>query len=70
MKALAVFPSERKVRLIEQAQPGTLGPTQVMLHIREVGICGTDREICAFEYGAPPRGLKCDSSSDMKPWQR
>ncbi len=56
MKALAVFPSERKVRLIEQAEPGTLGPTQVMLHIREVGICGTDREICAFEYGAPPRG--------------
>jgi glucose 1-dehydrogenase len=56
MKALAVFPSERNVRLIEQAQPETLGSTQVMMHIREVGICGTDREICAFEYGAPPRG--------------
>jgi threonine dehydrogenase-like Zn-dependent dehydrogenase len=56
MKALAVFPSERKVRLIEQPQPKTLGSNQVMLRIREVGICGTDREICAFEYGAPPRG--------------
>lgn len=56
MKALAVFPSERKVRLIDQPQPKTLGSNQVMLHIREVGICGTDREICAFEYGAPPQG--------------
>ncbi|MGE3152259.1 MAG: glucose 1-dehydrogenase [Nitrospiraceae bacterium] len=56
MKALAVFPSDRKVRLIEQAQPGPPGSDQVMLRIREVGICGTDREICAFEYGAPPAG--------------
>ena len=22
----------------------------------EVGICGTDREICSFEYGVPPVG--------------
>ena len=56
MKALAVFPGERQVRLIEQAHPNALGSSQVMLQIRDVGICGTDREICAFEYGAPPRG--------------
>jgi threonine dehydrogenase-like Zn-dependent dehydrogenase len=56
MKALAVFPRERNVRLIDQAEPRTLGSTQVMLHVREVGICGTDREICAFEYGTPPPG--------------
>jgi threonine dehydrogenase-like Zn-dependent dehydrogenase len=25
-----------------------------MLRILEVGVCGTDREICSFEYGVPP----------------
>jgi threonine dehydrogenase-like Zn-dependent dehydrogenase len=24
--------------------------------VLEVGICGTDKEICAFEYGTPPKG--------------
>ncbi|CAM3598957.1 alcohol dehydrogenase catalytic domain-containing protein [Corallococcus soli] len=28
----------------------------MLLRVREVGICGTDREIAAFEYGAPPPG--------------
>jgi threonine dehydrogenase-like Zn-dependent dehydrogenase len=28
----------------------------VLLHVLEVGICGTDREIAAFEYGDPPIG--------------
>jgi threonine dehydrogenase-like Zn-dependent dehydrogenase len=28
----------------------------VKLRILEVGVCGTDREICAFEYGTPPPG--------------
>ena len=22
----------------------------------EVGVCGTDKEICSFEYGTPPEG--------------
>ena len=26
------------------------------LRVLEVGICGTDKEICAFEYGTPPEG--------------
>ena len=24
--------------------------------MRDVGVCGTDREICAFDYGTPPEG--------------
>jgi threonine dehydrogenase-like Zn-dependent dehydrogenase len=28
----------------------------VKLRVLEVGICGTDKEICAFEYGTPPEG--------------
>ena len=32
------------------------GPTQVKLRMLEVGICGTDKEICRFDYGTPPAG--------------
>ena len=28
------------------------------VRVREVGICGTDREICDFHYGTPPIGLR------------
>ena len=29
----------------------------------KVGVCGTDKEICAFEYGAPPDGSDYPSSA-------
>ena len=54
MKALAVFPSTREVRLIDHPEPVVQLPTQVKLRILEAGICGTDREIASFEYGMPP----------------
>ena len=54
MKALAVFPSSREVRLIDQPEPVIAGPTEVKLRILEAGICGTDREIASFIYGTPP----------------
>src|SRR5262245_65395094 len=57
MKAVAVFPSERKVRVIDEPAPRITSPTQARLRILDVGVCGTDREICAFEYGTPPPGL-------------
>jgi threonine dehydrogenase-like Zn-dependent dehydrogenase len=57
MKALAVFPRDRAVRVVDQRPPDTdLAPTKLLLETIEVGICGTDREIAAFEYGAPPDG--------------
>ena len=56
MKAVAVFPAERKVRLIDHPEPAIASPTEVKLRMLEVGVCGTDREICAFEYGTPPPG--------------
>lgn len=56
MKAVAVFPSLRATRLIDVERPAIEGPTQVLLRIVEVGICGTDREIAGFEYGTPPDG--------------
>jgi threonine dehydrogenase-like Zn-dependent dehydrogenase len=56
MKALAVFPSSREVRLIDTPEPAIAGPTEVKLRILEAGICGTDREITSFRYGTPPAG--------------
>lgn len=56
MKAVAVFPRRREVALVDHAAPETSSATQVRVRTIEVGICGTDREICSFAYGAPPAG--------------
>src|SRR5437899_952305 len=56
MKAIGVFPKEKQVRLIDHPPPPAPGPREVKVKIIRVGICGTDREICAFEYGTPPDG--------------
>ncbi|MFQ5881483.1 MAG: glucose 1-dehydrogenase [Candidatus Methylomirabilales bacterium] len=56
MKAVAVVPEEREVRLIEVESPKISAPTEVKLRMLEVGVCGTDKEISAFRYGTPPSG--------------
>lgn len=56
MKAVAVFPRERDVRVIDTPEPQIVRPDQVKLRVLEVGVCGTDREICGFHYGFPPEG--------------
>jgi threonine dehydrogenase-like Zn-dependent dehydrogenase len=56
MRALAVFPKTREVRVIELPHPAPVTGTDVLLRVLEVGVCGTDREIAAFEYGSPPPG--------------
>jgi threonine dehydrogenase-like Zn-dependent dehydrogenase len=56
MKAVAIDPSARKVEIADVPEPQIDSPRQVKLRMLEVGVCGTDREICAFEYGTPPRG--------------
>jgi threonine dehydrogenase-like Zn-dependent dehydrogenase len=55
MKAVAVFPKEKTVETIQTSVPEKLGPFDAKLKILEVGICGTDREISAFEYGSPEK---------------
>jgi threonine dehydrogenase-like Zn-dependent dehydrogenase len=54
MRAVAVFPGQREIALVEQEPPPLLRPTDVRLRMLDVGICGTDREIAAFAYGTPP----------------
>ena len=57
MRAVAVVPAERAVTVIENhPAPGRLARNQVRLRVLDVGVCGTDREIAAFEYGTPPAG--------------
>ena len=56
MKAVAVFPEAKEIKLIEHEEPRLSSPTEVKLRVLEVGICGTDKEICAFDYGTPPKG--------------
>jgi threonine dehydrogenase-like Zn-dependent dehydrogenase len=56
MKAVSVNPRDRKIGIINEPEPGLLGNHDVKLRILDVGVCGTDREICTFEYGTPPEG--------------
>jgi threonine dehydrogenase-like Zn-dependent dehydrogenase len=56
MKAIAVTPNDRTVTLMECVAPQVSTPTDVKLRMLEVGVCGTDREICSFQYGTPPDG--------------
>ncbi len=56
MKSIAVFPGTKSIRLIDAPEPTVGSPTDVRLRMREVGVCGTDREIARFDYGTPPPG--------------
>jgi threonine dehydrogenase-like Zn-dependent dehydrogenase len=56
MRAIAVFPRSREIKLVDVPEPRGLGPRQVLLRVLEVGICGTDREIASFLYGRPAEG--------------
>lgn len=56
MKAIAVEPQTRTVKLTTIPEPRICAPSEVKLRILDVGVCGTDREICTFEYGTPPAG--------------
>jgi threonine dehydrogenase-like Zn-dependent dehydrogenase len=56
MRALAAYPDSAEVRVVDVAEPPEPTGHQVRLAVLEVGICGTDRDIAAFEYGEPPHG--------------
>ncbi len=57
MRAVGVIPGKREVRLIEHRTPKIATRNQVKIRSLEVGVCGTDREICTFVYGSPPDGF-------------
>jgi len=56
MKAVAVFPKGREVKVIDAPEPRLRSPTQVRVRTLEVGVCGTDKEVVQFKHGEPPQG--------------
>jgi threonine dehydrogenase-like Zn-dependent dehydrogenase len=56
MKAVAVFPETKQVKVIDHPEPSIAAPTEVKLRMIDVGVCGTDKEIVQFQYGTPPKG--------------
>ncbi len=56
MRAVAVFPANQKIEVVDHPEPELASATDVLLEILDVGVCGTDREIARFDYGTPPTG--------------
>jgi threonine dehydrogenase-like Zn-dependent dehydrogenase len=56
MRTLVVDIEKKNVRVAQRPEPRKPRGEEVLLRLIEVGICGTDREIFAFEHGAPPPG--------------
>jgi glucose 1-dehydrogenase len=56
MKAVAVWPARREISVVDHPQPELDSPTAARVRVLEVGVCGTDAEICSFHFGTPPRG--------------
>jgi threonine dehydrogenase-like Zn-dependent dehydrogenase len=56
MRAVAVFPARRQVRVVDHPEPKLTPATQARMRVLDVGVCGTDRDIVLFQYGTPPDG--------------
>jgi threonine dehydrogenase-like Zn-dependent dehydrogenase len=56
MRAVAMYPKDKKITLVDRPTPKLEGDDQARARILEVGVCGTDHEIARFEYGEPPPG--------------
>jgi len=54
MRAVAVWPERRRVEMEERAAPALRSNHSVRLRMLDVGVCGTDTEICRFDYGGTP----------------
>jgi threonine dehydrogenase-like Zn-dependent dehydrogenase len=56
MKGVGVVPSQKELRVVAHPEPSITAPNELKIRTLEVGICGTDREICTFAYGQGPAG--------------
>lgn len=56
MKGIAVNPAAKTVGIVEREVPRLNAASDVLVRMLEVGVCGTDKEICRFEFGTPPGG--------------
>jgi threonine dehydrogenase-like Zn-dependent dehydrogenase len=56
MKALALDFEARTLGWSELDPPEFFASREVLYRVHEVGVCGTDRALAAFEFGTPPKG--------------
>jgi glucose 1-dehydrogenase len=57
MRAAALWVDRKKVGVVDHEEPVLGSPTSVRFRTLEVGVCGTDAELCSFHYPATaPRG--------------
>ena len=56
MRAVTLDYQSRSLQLREVPNPTLTSDTQVLFRILEIGVCGTDRELANFRFGAPPIG--------------
>ncbi|MBT5927882.1 MAG: glucose 1-dehydrogenase [Verrucomicrobia bacterium] len=55
MQAVGAIPKKKEVGIIDHPMPKLSHDDHVIIMSLDVGICGTDREICTFVYGDPPQ---------------
>jgi glucose 1-dehydrogenase len=58
MKAIAILPGTKELRLVDRPVPSVSGPDVVTMSVVRVGICGTDREEVAGGRAQAPEGSK------------
>src|SRR5688572_30543482 len=56
MRALLIDYDRRELREGEFPEPRRERGDDVLFRVREVGVCGTDRELAAFRFGYGPAG--------------
>lgn len=56
MRALALDFDQRRLGEVEAEEPVLSHANDVLFRVCEVGVCGTDRALAAFQLGAPPVG--------------
>jgi len=55
MQAVGAIPKKKEVAILDHPKPVLSSDNEVIVKSIDVGICGTDREICTFVYGDPPK---------------
>src|SRR4051812_7235301 len=56
VSGIAVIPGRPESIHITSMPVPSFGPDEVLIRIRDVGVCGTDKEIIDAKFGAPPPG--------------
>jgi threonine dehydrogenase-like Zn-dependent dehydrogenase len=58
MKAIAVTPGTKEIRIVDRPEPELSAPDEIKLRVLRVGICGTDREEASGGRADAPPGQK------------